>query len=96
MSTTTQEGVFILLKVIKRHEEKRPEGRTELAKLKATKMSPAKHLFKDFMQCGGQYLSKKRCTIASLWCLTAKCFNKGYFKEAVISIKITILIWIIL
>ena len=50
MSTTTQEGVFILLKVIKRHEEKRPEGRTELAKLKATKMSPAKHLFKDFMQ----------------------------------------------
>ena len=36
MSKTTQEGVFILLKVIKMHEEKRPEGRTELMKLKTT------------------------------------------------------------
>ena len=34
MSKTAQEGVFILLKVTKRHEEKRPEGRTELPKLK--------------------------------------------------------------
>ena len=34
MSTITGESVFILLKVIKRHEDKRPEGRTELAKLK--------------------------------------------------------------
>ena len=34
MSKTVQEGVFILLKVIKRHEEKRPEGRTESSKLK--------------------------------------------------------------
>ena len=34
MSRTAQEGVFILLKVIKEHEEKRPEGRTELPKLK--------------------------------------------------------------
>ena len=37
MSRTTQEGVFILLKVVKRHEEKRPEGRTELTKLKTRK-----------------------------------------------------------
>ena len=36
MSTATQEGVFILLKVIKRDEEKWPEGRTELMKLKTT------------------------------------------------------------
>ena len=35
MSTITRESGFILLKVIKRHEDKRPEGRTELAKLKA-------------------------------------------------------------
>ena len=34
MSKTAQEGVFILLQVIKRHKEKRPEGRTELPKLK--------------------------------------------------------------
>ena len=34
MSRTTQEGVFVLLKVIKRHKEKRPGGRTELTKLK--------------------------------------------------------------
>ena len=34
MSRTTQKGVFVLLKVIKRHKEKRPGGRTELAKLK--------------------------------------------------------------
>ena len=27
-------GVFILFKVIKKHEDKRPEGRTELTKLK--------------------------------------------------------------
>ena len=36
MSRTTQGGVFILLKVIKRHEEKRPESRTELTKLETT------------------------------------------------------------
>ena len=36
MSRTAQEVVFTLLKVIKRHEEKRPEGRTELPKLKTT------------------------------------------------------------
>ena len=35
MSTITRERVFILLRVIKRLEDKRPEGRTELAKLKA-------------------------------------------------------------
>ena len=34
MSRTTQEGVFILHRVVKRHEEKRSEGRTELKKLK--------------------------------------------------------------
>ena len=34
MSTTTQGGVFILLKVIKKDKDKRPEGRTELMKLK--------------------------------------------------------------
>ena len=34
MSRTTQEVVFILLKVVKMHEEKRPEGLTELTKLK--------------------------------------------------------------
>ena len=34
MSKTTQEGIFIPLKVIKRHEEKWSEGRTELPKLK--------------------------------------------------------------
>ena len=34
MSTITRESVFILLKVINRHEEKRPDGRTELMKLK--------------------------------------------------------------
>ena len=34
MTRTAQDGIFILLKVIKRHEEKRSEGRTELTKLK--------------------------------------------------------------
>ena len=34
MSRTAQEGEFILPKVIKGHEEKRPEGRMELPKLK--------------------------------------------------------------
>ena len=34
MRRTAQEGVFILLKVTKRHKEKQPEGRTELTKLK--------------------------------------------------------------
>ena len=34
MSRTAREGLFILLKVTKRHEEKRPEGHTELTKLK--------------------------------------------------------------
>ena len=34
MSRTTQEGIFIVLKVIKRHGEKLPEGRSELTKLK--------------------------------------------------------------
>ena len=34
MSVTTRESVFILLKVIKRHEQKRPEGRTKLTKFK--------------------------------------------------------------
>ena len=34
MNKTTQEGVFILLKEIKRQEEKRPEGHTELTKFK--------------------------------------------------------------
>ena len=40
MSRTTQEGVFIQLKVIKKHEEKRPEGRTELTKLKTNIRQP--------------------------------------------------------
>ena len=36
MSTTTMQGdIFILLEVIRRQEEKRPEGCTELTKLKA-------------------------------------------------------------
>ena len=35
MSTITRESIFILLKVIKRHEDKRPEGGTKLVKLKA-------------------------------------------------------------
>ena len=39
MSKTTQEGIFIPLKVIKRHEEKRSEGRTELPKLKNKKIN---------------------------------------------------------
>ena len=34
MSKTAQEGLFILLKVIKRHEEKRPEDHIELTKLR--------------------------------------------------------------
>ena len=34
MNNTTQENVFILLKVIKRHEEKWPAGDTEFTKLK--------------------------------------------------------------
>ena len=34
MSRTAREGLFILLKVTKWHEEKRPEGHTELTKLK--------------------------------------------------------------
>ena len=34
MSKTPQEGLFILIKVIKRHEEKRPEGHIELTKLR--------------------------------------------------------------
>ena len=38
MRRTAQEGVFVLLKVIKRHEEKRPEGLTELTKLKTNKL----------------------------------------------------------
>ena len=47
MSTTTRESVFVLLKLIKRHEEKQPEGRTKLTKLKTmnswTNNSPLKH-----------------------------------------------------
>ena len=39
MSKTAQEGVFILLKVIKRHKEKRREGRKDLPKLKTKVMS---------------------------------------------------------
>ena len=42
MSTTTQGDIFILLKVIKRHEEKRPEDRTELSKLKTSKIEDEK------------------------------------------------------
>ena len=38
MSKTTQENVLILLKVIKRHEEKRPEGIMELKKLKTNRI----------------------------------------------------------
>ena len=38
MSETTQENVLILLKVIKRHEEKRPEGIMELKKLKTNRI----------------------------------------------------------
>ena len=34
MSRTTEEDVFIPLKVIKRYEEKRPQDRRELTKLK--------------------------------------------------------------
>ena len=34
VSRTAQEGIFILLEVIKRHKEKPPESRTELTKLK--------------------------------------------------------------
>ena len=34
VSTTTQKSVFTLLKVIKKHKEKRPEDRMELTKLK--------------------------------------------------------------
>ena len=34
MSTTTQENVFLLLEVIKRRKENRPESRTELTKSK--------------------------------------------------------------
>ena len=40
MSTTTRDSVFILLKVIKKHELKRPEGRTELTKLKTSTKEP--------------------------------------------------------
>ena len=43
MSTTTHEGVFILLKINKRHEEKRREGRTELTKLKTIKRNQDSH-----------------------------------------------------
>ena len=39
MSKTAQEGVFILLKVIKRHKEKQREGRKDLPKLKTKVMS---------------------------------------------------------
>ena len=38
MSKTTQENVLILLKVIKRHEEKWPEGIIELKKLKTNRI----------------------------------------------------------
>ena len=38
MSKTTQENVLILLKVIKRREEKRPEGIMELKKLKTNRI----------------------------------------------------------
>ena len=38
MSKTTQENVLILLKVFKRHEEKRPEGIMELKKLKTNRI----------------------------------------------------------
>ena len=38
MSKTTQENVLILLKVIKRHEEKRLEGIMELKKLKTNQI----------------------------------------------------------
>ena len=34
MSGSVQEGVFILLKMIKKEEQKWPHGRTELPKLK--------------------------------------------------------------
>ena len=43
MSRTSQVAVFILLKAIKRHEEKRPEGRTELTNLKTNNFNPARN-----------------------------------------------------
>ena len=50
MSRTTQEGVFILLKVIKRrHEKKRPDGRTELTKLKTIQNFALMSTFKIYV-----------------------------------------------
>ena len=44
MSRTTQEGVLALLKIVKRHEEKQPEGRTALTKLKTMIMITTKFI----------------------------------------------------
>ena len=45
MSTTTQENVFLLLEVIERRKENRPEGRTELTKLKTATVLIKQYFF---------------------------------------------------
>ena len=59
MSTTTRESVLILLKVIERHEEKRPEGRTELAKLKTMSFDGQNIKSSDTVELLGITLAKK-------------------------------------
>ena len=59
MITTSRESVFILLKVIKRHEEKRLEGRTELAKLKTMSFDGQNIKSSDTVELLGITLDKK-------------------------------------
>ena len=60
MSKTAQEGVFILLKVIKRHKEKRREGRKDLPKLK-TKVMSIQFLFVNLLKQRGVELQRHYC-----------------------------------
>ena len=71
VSTTTQEGVFILPKVIKKHEDKRSGGRTELTKLK-TIFLVKKYLNEHIIYYNFSFLIEK-----SIWNLLSKHFNVG-------------------